>query len=31
LVKTGVDKDIRGTGALAAISNVDDLVGLLGR
>ena len=26
LVKTGVDKDIRGTGAIAAISNVDDLV-----
>jgi 4-nitrophenyl phosphatase len=30
LVKTGVDKDIRGTGARAAVSNVDDLVNLLG-
>jgi 4-nitrophenyl phosphatase len=29
LVKTGVDRDIRGTGAIAAISNVDDLVGFL--
>lgn len=27
LVKTGVDHDIRGTGSVAAISNVDDLVG----
>lgn len=30
LVKTGVDRNIKGTGALAAISNVDDLVGFLG-
>lgn len=30
LVKTGVDKDISGTRALAAISNVDDLVGFFG-
>ena len=29
LVKTGVDRDIRGTGALAAISNVDDLANFL--
>ncbi|HYB45094.1 MAG TPA: HAD-IIA family hydrolase [Nitrososphaerales archaeon] len=29
LVKTGVDKDIRGTGAIASISNVDDLVRFL--
>jgi len=29
LVKTGVDRDIRGTGALTAISNVDDLAGFL--
>lgn len=27
LVKTGVDKDIRGSAALAAVPNVDDLVG----
>lgn len=30
LVKTGVDKDVRGSAALAAMSNVDKLVGFLG-
>ena len=29
LVKTGVDRDIKGTGAVAAVSNVDDLVRFL--
>lgn len=31
LVKTGVDREIRGSGAIAAIRNVDDLVGFLGK
>jgi len=31
LVKTGVDKDTRGSGAVASIDNVDDLVGFLGK